>query len=269
MPPNSGAGSTSSSPHSLGLATSPLSTATFAPRREFVKSPHPISSFYLLSFAGNSFLRLSNFPSSLVRSLKQSLDPVRDFKDDPQQKLWEITLNGKPWASPKAVETERLILRILSRLLSHGFTFLSSIDYGRESDDKLTFVFSKATPSSGSSSLPSVVQIPFGLSFPSPTILRAINVPLASTPTILQALRTAWPRGISQEKKLTDGCYEFKLKGYSCELPLVSFLSFSLKLPGSLPRGHLPHRLIKPYSESSILLRRARLYSDGIAVLIW
>jgi hypothetical protein len=208
----------SSVPPSPAAPHQPLS-ATFTPRREFLKSPRPVATYYLVSFAGSSLIRLTNFPSNFVRPFKHALEPVKDFRDDPQQKLWEITLNTKPWASPRAPESETLILRILTILLSHNYSYVSSIDYGKESDDKLTLVFSKTPSTSTSSASRASIEVPFGLSFPTPTLLRAVNVPLASTPAILYALRTAWPKGIAAEKKLGDGCYEFKLKGYSSGSP--------------------------------------------------
>lgn len=191
--------------------------AEFTPRREFLKQERSTSSFALLSFSGAAFIRLSNFPTTVVQALRKSLEPTRSFRQDTTQNLCEITLEGKPWAQPKSLDTERLVVEIFAVILSNGFTLLTSIDYGRENDDKLCLVFSKLNSSVAptGSDLWINNQIPFAVSFPSTTSLRVIAAPLHSTPAILQALRTAWPRGISGERKLAEGSYEFKLKGYS------------------------------------------------------
>jgi hypothetical protein len=171
-----------------------------------------------------------------------------------EEDLAEFTLTAKFWANPKALESEKLLVQILVLLNSQGYSLLTSIDFGREPGDKLTLVFERPvqyqspgttqyitngygtvpTPPShhhqnstgsaagstqgappGSISGP-VNQLLFGLSFTSQTSFRCINPPLEATPGILQALRGAWPRGIENETKVSDGCYDFKLKGYSC-----------------------------------------------------
>lgn len=168
-----------------------------------------------------------------------------------EEDLAEFTLTAKFWANPKALETEKMLVQILVLLNSQGYSLLTSIDFGREPGDKLTLVFERpaqylsptqyshpavtngssshvpmpshhhqsstgSAPGSGSGSSGPVKQLLFGLSFTSQTSFRCINPPLESTPGILQALRNAWPRGIENETKVSEGCYEFKLKGYSC-----------------------------------------------------
>ena len=168
-----------------------------------------------------------------------------------EEDLAEFTLTAKFWANPKSLETEKMLVQILVLLNSQGYSLLTSIDFGREPGDKLTLVFerpaqylsptqytnpaatngstshipmhhhqnstgSASAQASGSGSTGPIKQLLFGLSFTSQTSFRCINPPLESTPGILQALRGAWPRGIESENKVSEGCYEFKLKGYSC-----------------------------------------------------
>jgi hypothetical protein len=135
---------------------------------------------------------------------------------------------------------------ILAVIFQHGYTFLSSIDYGREPDDRLAMAFAKPSayqdpPRSGSpfgsslkvdgsasciSQLPKNKKVPFALSFPSGTMLRVIDPPLHSTPAILAAVRGAWPRGVVSEKKVGDASFEFKLKGYKCKYLPFPFVMF-------------------------------------------
>ena len=154
----------------------------------------------------------------------------------------EFALVGKPWSKAKSVTSERLVLNVLAVVLQHGYTLLSPLDYGRETDDRLALAFSKPTatmprspvslsnqsPSSPfhstspqspipvSSSHTSGYVIPFAVSFASSTTIRVISPPLDSTPAILQAVRGSWPRGVISEKKVGDSAYEFKLRGYRC-----------------------------------------------------
>ncbi|KAF7320244.1 hypothetical protein MKEN_00809000 [Mycena kentingensis (nom. inval.)] len=168
-----------------------------------------------------------------VRRLLDQLKLVDGVREDISQQVCEFNLGGKPWGSSaaKSFRTEKLLVDLLAVVYQHGYTFLSQIDYGRESDDRLVMAFSRpvsrsaATPSPLSpvdSPIPASIsppnrqgkRIPFALSFISQTTLRVINPPLHSTPAILQAVRGSWPRGVVAEKKVADNCYEFKLKGY-------------------------------------------------------
>ncbi|KLO16988.1 hypothetical protein SCHPADRAFT_926100 [Schizopora paradoxa] len=187
----------------------------FAPRREFVRDNHVPSSFALLSIAGASLVRLSSFPRTLKAELKRALElraSIRAVREDTSLNLLEFNLEGKPWASGKSIHSEMLFLNILSIILFYGFRYVSSIDYGREHDDKLCIAFSR--PDSSPDTHRSHFPVVFAISFPSSTILRVINAPLNSTPAILQGVRSAWPRGVVSEKTVSDKCYEFKLKGY-------------------------------------------------------
>jgi len=134
---------------------------------------------------------------------------IRENRDE---EVVEFVLGPKFWHNPKNIETEQLLLCIITFFNLLGYTFLSTLDYGRDSGDKLTIAFTRpqGTP-------PTVQQLVFAVSFNAPTFLRVLNPPLQSTPGILAAVRTAWPRGIVSENKAGNTCYEFKLKGYSCE----------------------------------------------------
>jgi hypothetical protein len=114
------------------------------------------------------------------------------------------------------------LVDILTVIYTNGYSFVSSIDYGREHDDRLAIAFSKPvlSPTSSAEFAPSIQplkRLPFALSFPSATLLRVISPPLDSTPAILQAVRSSWPRGVVSEKKVGDSSFEFKLKGYKCK----------------------------------------------------
>lgn len=213
----------------------------FTPRREFIREQKPVpNSFSLLAISSSNCIRLYSFPLAFVNALRRFFEQrslITNFREDIPNNFCEFALDGKPWASAKSIATENLLVDILSIIYQHGYSYLSTIDYGRESDDRLAMTFFKpgAQPSSRSDSPipPSlaaegskitlsdksrVKRIPFALSFPSATLLRVICPPLHSTPAILQAVRGSWPRGVVSEKKVGDRCFEFKLKGYKCEL---------------------------------------------------
>lgn len=190
------------------------------------------SDFSLLTLASSNCIRLYSFSSPTIAALRDlftSVDALSGFREVTPNNFCEFSLDGKPWSNPKSIATERLLLEIFSIIYSHGYHALSTIDYGRESDDKLALVFSKPTPilssstdihdspipytATSSSGRPSTPQkrVPFALSFPSATLLRVINPPLHSTPAILQAVRGAWPRGVVSEKKVGTNSFEVSI----------------------------------------------------------
>jgi len=210
------------------LTNSPRSA--FTPRKEFVKDQQNApNAFCLLAVSGQNCIRLYSFPAPIIAVFRKFFDHYKvlnGFREDVPNNFCEFSLEGKPWASPKSVATERLLVELLSLVIQSGYTYLSTIDYGREHDDRLAIAFSRpassrpdSPPSDGLNSLfsGSPSRLPFALSFPSATLLRVIAPPLDSTPAILQAVRGAWPRGVVSEKKVGDSAYEFKLKGYSCQ----------------------------------------------------
>ncbi|KAJ3825734.1 hypothetical protein F5880DRAFT_1477699 [Lentinula raphanica] len=208
---------------------------SFIPRREFHTTPEHIrSSFSLLCFAGSNLLRLYAFPSSVVSVFRRFFDRRIHFylllaeKTDHDNNYTQFELEGKLWTN-KSLATERLLVEMLNIIYRSGFTYLSTIDYGRESDDRLAIAFSRPDPHLGQSaphgsslkvSSPTPIpdqfkpRVPFALSFPSAIVLRVVCPPLHSTPAILQAVRGAWPRGVQTEKKVGENSFEFKLKGY-------------------------------------------------------
>ena len=216
------------------------SDPAFFPRREFIRDDRIPSTFSILAISGSACIRVYNFLPPLISALRTFLDRdhlVTSFREDAIQNFCEFSLEGKPWASPKSTFTEKLLVDILALLYQNGFVFLSTIDYGREQDDRVAMAFSKPhtsppTHSSSSSPRPSStlsrgssatlnrpLKVPFAISFPNATTLRVISPPLHSTPAILQTVRAAWPRGVVSEKKIRDTVFEFKLKGYKCDLP--------------------------------------------------
>ncbi|KAI0936244.1 hypothetical protein AcV5_004433 [Taiwanofungus camphoratus] len=199
---------------------------SFIPRKEFIRDPRVISSFSLLALSGNNLVRLYSFPGAVISALRRLFDHqnlIISVREHAPKHFFEFTLDGRPWANPKSIDAEKLIVGILTVVLQCGYSFLSSIDYGREPDDRLAIAFSKpqsvpssAAPLTSSSAvtLPQPIRTPFAISFASPSVLRVVDPPLHSTPAILQAVRGAWPRGVVSEKKVGDVTYQFKLKGY-------------------------------------------------------
>ncbi|KAH0590529.1 hypothetical protein J132_03232 [Termitomyces sp. J132] len=215
----------------------------FIPRKEFIREQKVIpSSFAIVAISASSLIRLYSFSSSVVIALRVLLETSSSlvaFREDVQQHFCEFVLAGKPWASPKSVRAEKLLIDILAAIYQCGYTYLSSLGYGGESDDRLAMAFAKPliSPSASSRSatpLPATRSIspfrdssvsstsdkpksrptPFALSFLSPTLMRVIAPPLHLTPAILQAVRASWPRGVVSERKIGDNSFEFKLKGY-------------------------------------------------------
>ncbi|KAI0639319.1 hypothetical protein C8Q77DRAFT_1152303 [Trametes polyzona] len=197
------------------------------PRKEFIRDQRIVSSFALLTLAGNGFVRLYNFPNSVINGLRRIFDLhklILGVRENPTTHFFEYSLDQKPWANVKNITSEKLILSIFSVIFQYGYSLLSTIEYGREHDDRIAIAFSRPTPAPAASAIPIMPNIStstlphtspmmFAVSFPSPRVLRVIDPPLPLTPAILQAVRNAWPRGIADEKKLGDS-YEFKLKGY-------------------------------------------------------
>lgn len=244
---------------------------SFTPRKEFIREHRPyFNSFSLLTVSRANLVRLYSFPPPVVTALRQFLDQFKllvGFRENATSNYYEISLEGKPWAAPKSIASETLLLSILTIIYNHGHSYSSTIDYGREQDDRLFMVFQRTIPQPvnsppGSMRTPSPnspigttdhastttldlhnKRIPFALSFPSATVLRVINPPLHSTPAILQAVRSSWPRGVISEKKIGEVAFEFKLKGYKCaslELPFQVVLLISICLSQGTRRTRSP-----------------------------
>ncbi|KAL4068213.1 hypothetical protein V8B97DRAFT_2104992 [Scleroderma yunnanense] len=210
------------------------SDSGFVPRKEFIRDQRTISDFALLTVSGSSFIRLYSFPPDVIGDLRRLFDHfyLNDTsREDASQKLCEFQLLGKPWSSPKSARTERILLDILTVIYKYGYSIVSTINYGRERDDRVAISFSRPsasltvpphspTPAGSGSNLSHTTpknerKMPFAISFVSSTTMRVIYPPLNSTPAILQAVRGSWPRGVVSERKVNDAAYEFKLKGYS------------------------------------------------------
>ncbi|KAH9064162.1 hypothetical protein EDB87DRAFT_1765767 [Lactarius vividus] len=217
---------------------SPISPAdsNIVPRREFIRDQHPASSFSILALSGAALLRLYSFPPDAVLALRKHLDSahlILSSREHIQNNFCELSLDGKPWSNPKSTRTEKLLMDILYVLYRNDYNFLSTLDYGREQDDRLVMAFSR--PSSlpppppfpapplapfhkkSNDSLtvvPHPTKVPFAISFISQNVLRVIAPPLHLTPAILQTVRGSWPRGVVSEKKVAENVYEFKFKGY-------------------------------------------------------
>ncbi|THH34012.1 hypothetical protein EUX98_g25 [Antrodiella citrinella] len=225
-----------SSPPNTTLPTSPTQAISptaahesqFIPRKEFIPNHRITSTFCLLALSGPHFIRLYNFPSVVVTALRRLLEQhnlISSFKEDTQRHFYEFTLEGKPWANSKSIKSEKLLIDVLAVVFYFGYAFLSTIDYGREQDDRMVLSFSKPLilpasspsiplPNASAISLHQPIRTPFAISFVSQTIMRVIGPPLHSTPAVLAAVRGTWPRGVLNEQKVGDATYEFKLKGY-------------------------------------------------------
>lgn len=238
------------------MSSTPPGEAPFTPRKEFIKDQaiQP-SAFALLALSGANCIRLYSFAPVLIASLTRLFETHRilSFREDAENSMCEFALDGKPWANPKAESSEKLLVDIVAIIYQCGYTYLSTIDYGREQDDRLVLTFARPaapnfsrtpTPipqsapppndrSSGSSSGLAEKQrskrIPFALSFSSVTVMRVISPPLHLTPAILQAVRASWPRGVVSEKKVGENSFEFKLKGYKCESRFRFYIGEGLK----------------------------------------
>ncbi|GBE78387.1 hypothetical protein SCP_0112720 [Sparassis crispa] len=198
----------------------------FIPRKEFIRDQRIISSFSLLALSGPGLVRLYSFPGPVISALRRLFDQqnlITSVREHAPKSFFEFSLDHKPWANAKSIESEWLIVAILTTVMQCGFTFLSTIDYGREQDDRVAIAFSRpvSVPSAtitftngSATTLAQPTRAHFAISFASTTVLRVIDPPLHSTPAILQAVRGAWPRGVVSEKKVGDATYEFKLKGY-------------------------------------------------------
>lgn len=221
---------------------------SFTPRKEFMKElSAQTKSFSLLALSSSNCIRLYSFSPLAVASLRRLLEQsvhVIASREDTAHNLYEFALDGKPWANPKSVPTEKLLVDIIAVIYQSGYAYLSTIDYGREADDRLAMTFSTLSntpptsrtvtplpPSTNSPNHDSIAgsslalgdksqakRVPFAISFSSVTVMRVISPPLHLTPAILQAVRGSWPRGVVAEKKVGENSYEFKLKGYKCEL---------------------------------------------------
>ena len=254
--------------------------AQFIPRREFIRDHRIASSFSLLALSGSGFVRLYSFSATVIAALRRLFDHrklVSSVREHAPKQFYEFSLEGKPWSNAKSITAEKLIIDILTIILHCGYIFLSTIDYGREPDDKLAIVFSKPQmaqnplfPLSNGSAVslnPPVIKTPFAISFSSATQLRVVGPPLHSTPAVLQAVRGAWPRGVVSEKKVGDATYEFKLKGYKCEhcqhcLEPRSLLNSCCRVPG----GYICYGFAAPHSRAAQCARYPWLHSPYIPI---
>jgi hypothetical protein len=234
----------------------PPDPTSFVPRREFIRDQRPASTFAILALSGAALLRLYSFSPDVLAALRKHLDEehlILGSRELIQNNFYELSLDGKPWSNPKTTRSEKLLIEILAVLYRKGHNLLSTLDYGREQDDRIVMAFSRpsnmpllppqpssAPPSSNAHSMskdfvathPQPVKVPFAISFISQSHLRVIAPPLHLTPAILQTVRGSWPRGVVSEKKVAENVYEFKLKGYRCNvIPFVNLTDLTHRLP--------------------------------------
>jgi hypothetical protein len=224
------------------MSTPASPSTSFQPRSEFTRDDSRSNSFALMAISGSNLLRLYSFQYSLVglfRRLFEQRHLLSNYREDSAQNFYEFALESKPWVDSKGLNSERFLLEVIAIIYRHGYSYVSTINYGREPDDRLAMTFAcpiqllesqSHSPTIPSYTLgapemsydsftlqsPTNYRVPFALSFTSATTLRVINPPLHATPAILAAVKGSWPRGVDSEKKIGDACYEFKLRGYKC-----------------------------------------------------
>ena len=267
---------------------SPISPAetTFVPRREFIRDQRPASAFSILALSGAALLRLYSFPTDTIAALRRHLESVHvilSSRELPHDNFHELALEGKPWSSPKSMRSEKILIEIIDVILLSGHTFLTTMDYGREQDDRIIMSFSRTFPSplsnptpppfhsmsnDSASVVPHPVKLLFAISFISQSHLRVIAPPLHLTPAILQTVRGSWPRGVVSEKKAAENVYEFKLKGYKCNvIYLIDLIDLTHSPPMCrVPRGHLRHRFPSSHSLVAWYLGWLRIHTPNITL---
>ncbi|KAJ1311869.1 hypothetical protein OPQ81_010328 [Rhizoctonia solani] len=183
---------------------------TFQPRSEFVRTEATPQSYALVALNGADTLRCHNISRSVLSALRDAFgNETRLYGEANDGDIAEFVFRNSPWSN-KSVRSETLIVHLFTTLLEHQYTFVTSIDYGRQYLDKLSLTFTRAASQIGRLGGECV----FALSFVTPTVLRVLHAPLHCTPAILQAVRSTWPRGVKDERKLGNGCWEFRLKGF-------------------------------------------------------
>jgi len=265
---------------------SPISPAetTFVPRREFIRDQRPASAFCILALSGAALLRLYSFPTDTIAALRKHLESIHvilSSRELPHDNFHELALDGKPWSSPKSMRSEKLLIEIIDVIHLTGHNFLTTMDYGREQDDRIIMAFSRTFPSplahpppfhsmsnDSLSVAPHPAKLLFAISFISQSHLRVIAPPLHLTPAILQTVRGAWPRGVVSEKKVAENVYEFKLKGYKCNVICSIDLNDLTHTPlmCRVPRGYFRHRLPSSHSLVARHFGWLRLHTPYITV---
>ncbi|KAG8786337.1 hypothetical protein FRC12_016700 [Ceratobasidium sp. 428] len=183
----------------------------FQPRSEFVRTETNPKSYALVALNGTDTLRCHHISPTALSALREVFgEEMRLYGENAESEVAEFVFRNSPWSS-KSIRSETLLTNVFAVLLVHQYTFLTTIDYGRQYLDKLSLTFIR--PTSISNPTPATESI-FALSFTAPSILRVVAAPLHATPAILQTVRGAWPRGVKSERKLGNGSWEFRLRGF-------------------------------------------------------
>lgn len=120
------------------------SDSSIIPRREFQREQRDPSTFSILAFSGSSHIRLYSFPPEVTAGVRDLLDRTREVlghKEDVLHNYVELSVTDKPWSNPKSLPTEKLVLDLFAVLYGNRFEFLSTLDYGREQDDRVVMAF--------------------------------------------------------------------------------------------------------------------------------
>ncbi|KAG8742203.1 hypothetical protein FRC10_001899 [Ceratobasidium sp. 414] len=183
----------------------------FRPRSEFVRTEVNPQSYALVALNGTDTLRCHSLSPAALSALREVFgDEMRVYGENAESQVAEFAFRNSPWSN-KTIRSETLITNLFAVLLMHQYTFLTTIDYGRQYLDKLSLTFTR--PASISNPAPATESV-FALSFTAPSVLRVVAAPLHATPAILQSVRSAWPRGVKSERKLGNGSWEFRLRGF-------------------------------------------------------
>ncbi|KAG9096465.1 hypothetical protein FS749_008427 [Ceratobasidium sp. UAMH 11750] len=184
---------------------------TFRPRSEFVRTEVNPQSYALVALNSTDTLRCHCLSPAALSALCEVFgDEMRQYGENAENQVAEFVFRNSPWGN-KTIRSETLLTNLFAVLLVHQYTFLTTIDYGRQYLDKLSLTFTR--PASISNPAPATESV-FALSFTAPSVLRIVAAPLHATPAILQSVRGAWPRGVKSERKLGNGSWEFRLRGF-------------------------------------------------------
>ncbi|CAE6512900.1 unnamed protein product [Rhizoctonia solani] len=176
----------------------------------FIRTEATPQSYSIVALNGADTLRCHNISQSTLSVLRETFgNETRLYGEANGGDIAEFVFRNSPWTN-KSARSETLIVQLFTTLLAHQYTFVTSIDYGRQYLDKLSLTFTRTGSPSGRLTADSV----FALSFVTPTVLRVLHAPLHCTPAILQSVRNTWPRGVKDERKLGNGSWEFRLKGF-------------------------------------------------------
>ncbi|KAG9120622.1 hypothetical protein FRC07_003816, partial [Ceratobasidium sp. 392] len=197
--------------HDTPPPMSDLNEPAFRPRSEFVRAEANPLSYALVALNGTDTLRCHNLSPATLSALREVFgEEMRLYGENAESQISEFVLRNSPWSN-KTIRSETLLTNVFAVLLVHQYTFLTTIDYGRQyvcfssipapspssfiaitakrsyrlaQLDKLSLTFTRPTSISNPTQATESI---FALSFTAPSILRVVAAPLHATPAILQS----------------------------------------------------------------------------------